>query len=183
MKFTLEQTNPMTWNEFETIVNDLIKRVSIYPFDAVAPILRSGAIPGTMIGNKLKIIKTIPVQVKYNYNLKIIDVIHPPKCPEHTDKTDLKNILVTDCNTSSGKSAKIVLDLLKQEFPLAKIHYACVTKVYGGSPLIEGYETYHVGRWTNEAFIDDAPDYCRNGITIFPWETAELELNDINNDF
>lgn len=183
MQYNKSHANPMPWNEFHDIVNRLILDLKNYQFDAVAPILRSGAIPATMIANKLKIIKTIPVQVKYNYKSKVIDVIHAPKLPESSIKDDIKNILVTDCNTYSGGSAKKVYEMLRQEFPNAKIHYACVTKVYGGPDTIEGYDSYHIGQWTNEAFNDNAPNYCRRGITIYPWETVDYELEDINNDF
>jgi hypoxanthine phosphoribosyltransferase len=173
----------MPWSEFQSIIDTIINALAPYKFNAIAPILRSGAIPATMIANKLQIISTIPIQVKYNYEQKSIDVLQKPKCPENLKKEDIKNILVTECNTFSGNSAKKVLELLKNEFPHAKIHYACVTKVFGGPESIEGYESYTVGQWTNEAFKDEAPVYCREGITIYPWETAESELQDINNDF
>ena len=118
MKYDVSHTNPMGWTEFHQTINKLIDGLKGDSFDAVTPILRSGAIPATMIANKLQIIRTIPVQVKYNYEQKNID----------------------------------------------------------------GYDSYHVGQWTNEAFKNNAPQYCRECITIFPWETAENELADINSE-
>ena len=183
MIFDLSHVNRMSWDEFHTIIDKLINDLKGYNFDAIAPILRSGSIPATMIGNKLKIVPTIPLQIKYNYNSKTIDILQRPRCPENMNKTTIKNILVTECNTSSGKGAQTALDLLQSEFPESKIHYACVTKVFGGPEKIEGYESYHIGQWTNEAFKTNAPREYREGITIFPWETDEFELQDINNDF
>jgi len=174
--------NLMDWNEFHEIVKHLIGQLSKMNiiFDAVTPILRSGAVPATMIANKLKIIPTIPVQVKYNYVDNCIDKIIPPVCPQNRNKEEIKNILVVDSNTYTGGSAGLVAQLLSEEFPDAKLHYVCVTKVFGGKETIEGYSTYTVGQLTNEAFRDDAPDDARYGITIFPWETAQYELDDIN---
>jgi len=174
--------NLMDWNEFHQIVKRLIDQLSKMniTFDAVTPILRSGAVPATMIANKLKIIPTIPVQVKYNYTDDCIDKIIPPVCPRNRTKENIKNILVVDSNTYTGGSAGLVAQLLNEEFPDAKLHYVCVTKVFGGKEMIDGYSTYTVGQITNEAFTGDAPNDARYGITIFPWETAQYELDDIN---
>lgn len=187
MKYNSSHTNPMDWIEFHQIVNQLIEQLDNYQkkqkikFDAVAPMLRSGGIPAIMIANKMQIIPIIPFQVKYNYDHGGVDTITPPICPKNLSASDTKDIVVTECNTYSGNSAQRAYELLSNSFPNANIHYTCVTKVYGGPEKIDGYKSYHVGKWTNEAFKDDAPDNCREGITIFPWETAEYELQDINN--
>jgi hypoxanthine phosphoribosyltransferase len=187
MKYDLSHTNPMSWDEFDRIASSLIDQLSTYQnkhhfkFDAVAPMLRSGGIPAVMIANKMQIIPMIPLQVKYNYDHGGVDTVIPPLCPLTLDENAVKNILVTECNTYMGTSSKLVVNLLNKKFPKADLHYACITKVYGGPQNIKGYKSYHIGCWTNEAFKDNAPNNCRPGITIYPWETAEYELEDINN--
>lgn len=176
----------MDWHEFHSIVNNLITKLTKYTqdnsiqFDAIAPILRSGAIPATMIANKMQIVPVIPVQVKYNYDSNCIDTLIPPLCPRNTNPEEFKNILVVESNTHTGGAATLVYELMNETFPNAAIHYTCTTKVYGGPKRIEGYKSYHYGCLTNEAFKDNAPHECREGITIFPWETVEFELGDIN---
>ena len=187
MKFDMTHINQMNWEEFQNIIDSLIEKLTDYQtthnfkFDAVVPMLRSGGIPATVIANRMQIIPVIPLQVKYNYDHGGVDVIIPPTCPENVSKDSIKNILVTECNTYSGQSAKLSYNLLHNAFPTSDLHYACITKVYGGPETIEGYKSYHVGKWTNEAFKDDAPEEYRKGITIYPWETPEFELEDINN--
>jgi hypoxanthine phosphoribosyltransferase len=188
VKFDLSHTNPMDWDEFQSIVNHVIDTLVRFQndndltFDAVSPILRSGAIPATMIANKLQIIPSIPVQVKYNYDADSVDTIIAPQCPQNRHLEEIENILVVESNTYTGQSSRLVCKLLRETFPHAKIHYVCMTKVFGGPDITEDYDSYHYGRLTNEAFKDNAPDECREGITIYPWETAEFELEDINND-
>jgi hypoxanthine phosphoribosyltransferase len=66
----------MSWDEFGDIVNKLIVDIQEFSnansihFDAIAPILRNGAIPGTIIANKLDITTILPIQVKYDYKTK-----------------------------------------------------------------------------------------------------------------
>jgi hypoxanthine phosphoribosyltransferase len=182
MKYDLSHVNQMSWGEFHDIVRDIIQRLQQtgIQFDACAPMLRSGAIPGTMIANKLKIIPVIPLQVKYNYNDHCVDTIIKPTVPNGLDVNKVGNILVTECNTYMGTSAFLVRNLLKSAFPNAKLHYVCVTKVFGGPQVIDGYDTYIWGKLTNEAFKVNAPADARSGITIYPWETPEYELDDIN---
>lgn len=152
-------------------------------FDAIAPIMRSGAIPGMMIANKFQITQVIPLQLKYNYAQNCIDTLIPPILPKGLDKQG--HILVVDCNTYTGGSASQALHILKEALPDAHFHYACITKVYDGPETIEGYESYTYGQMTNEAFKAQKEDLgtlnLRDGITIFPWETIEFELADINN--
>jgi hypoxanthine phosphoribosyltransferase len=179
----------MSWTEFDSIVSDVIntlKKVeqdNNFKFDAYAPLLRSGAIPGTMIANKMKIIPVIPIQVKNNYLDGCIDKVIEPICLNGLLIENIKNILVTECNTYMGRSASLVYKMLKEKFPVAIIHYACITRVFGGPKTIEGFETYTVGCITNEAFRDEAPKEARFGITVYPWETPEYELEDINAEF
>ena len=192
--YTINDTNHMDWVEFGEILNALIKKLDDYQkehnmkFDMIAPILRSGGIPATAIANRFKIMRFLPVQVKYVYNE------NDPTKMEHKqmlalpeilqDIPDSPNILVCETNTGSGKSANKSIALIKEKYPTSTIYYATIAKVYGGPDNLEYVKEYFWGIQTNEYFKANYEETknlgLRSKITIFPWETAEFELSDIN---
>lgn len=182
MIFDHSHVNLMSWDEFGGIIDSIVQKIkdSGVQYDAVTPILRSGGIPAMMIANKLKIIPTVPIQVKYKYNPTIVETLIEPQCPNNKQINEIKNILVVDANTGSGRSAELVVSLLKQGFPDSKLCFVTVTKVYKEDNIVHGYDDCVYGCVTNESFLDNAPDDARYGITIFPWENVDAELADIN---
>lgn len=184
--FDASHTNPMGWEEFHTIVSDLATRLLAYQrqhgftFDAVAPLLRSGAIPGTMLASKLRVVPMVPLQIKHDYAAQQVGIKLRPAVPDGLDAAAPLNILVAECNTYTGRSARAACTLLRETFPNARLHYACVTKVYGGPERIADYDSQHIGVHTDEAFKGKSHMDLRPGITIFPWETVEHQLEDAN---
>jgi hypoxanthine phosphoribosyltransferase len=185
MKYTLEQTNQMSWQEFGEICQNLVRKIEKLgiEFDAVAPILRNGMIPATVIANKLEILNIIPIHLKYFYNPTEIKLLLP--IVKAFDLVDNPKILVVESNTSSGNSAEKTYDLLKEEFPSSELYYATVTRVFKKPQNnISMYKEVVWGVMTDEDIVAtevQKEEYSlRNGITIFPWETAERELGEIN---
>jgi len=192
--YTVNDTNPMNWEEFGKILNTLIKKLFDYQnehnirFDIVVPILRSGGIPATVIANRFKITRLLPVQVKYIINE------NDPSRVEHKqmlslpeilqDTPDNPNILICETNTGSGNSANKSIALIKNKYPNSTVYYATVAKVYGGPDNLDNVKEYFWGVQTNEFFKANDDEVKQLGlrpkITIFPWETAEFELFDIN---
>lgn len=178
----------MDWDEFHSIVNGLIHDLVTYQkdnnitFDLISPILRSGAIPATIIASKLQITPMSPLQLKCEE--EGVDVKFPPVIPLNINANEALNVLVVETNTDSGSSAALTLDLLKHAYPNSKFYYVSVCKVYGKPNVIEGYESYIYGIQTNETFDISEQEIKDNelrvGITIFPWETAKLELEEVN---
>jgi len=178
----------MDWNEFHSIVDGLIHDLEIYQrdnnfaFDIISPIMRSGAIPATIIANKLQIVPMSPLQLKCEKDG--VNVKFPPVVPSDVDANELLHILVVETNTGSGASAALALNLLKKTYPNANFHFVSVCKVYGKPNVIEGYESYRYGIQTNETFDVEQQEIEENklrcGITIFPWETAKFELEEVN---
>ncbi len=192
--FTLEDTNKMDWQEFGNIVDKLAADINNYcdvnniTFDAVAPILRNGAIPGTIIANKLEIVTLLPVQVKYDYSIKKPIQIFPFEKPLDKDLGDTPKILVVESNTFTGQSAKLSTDIIKKAYPQAELYYATVTRVYRLNEVkLSMYKEYFYGVMTNENFEADEQKekelQLRSKITVYPWETAEEELKEINSYF
>jgi hypoxanthine phosphoribosyltransferase len=191
--YTHNDTNPMSWNEFGVILSTLIEKIVLYQnnhsikFDIIAPILRSGMIPATAIANKLKITRILPIQVKYIYNElsqkpDLKQVLSTPKLLQPI--SELPNILICESNTGSGRSAQKVIELIIKEYPNANLYYSTVAKVYGGHDKFDNIKEYFYGIQTNEFFkasnIEEKQLNLRPKITIFPWETTEYELLDIN---
>ena len=104
----------------------------------------------------------------------------PPPIASH-----FNNILICENNTSSGATARAAIAHLKTLFPAAKLYYATVAKVFGGPDSFEGVENYFFGVRTNERFLASPAQMkefsLRPGITIFPWEITEHELEEMNN--
>lgn len=192
MRYDETHTNRMDWAEFQNHVDTLIDKLNTYQdthkinFDAVAPILRSGAIPATMIANKMRILPVIPLQVKYNYEGQKLSALITPICPVSLNKDDALNIMVVECNTCTNRSAVRVSEMLHETFPNADLHYVSVCKAYGNPDTFGTYKSFHYGRHSDELFLaDDATKselHLREGITIFPWETTEYELADVNGE-
>jgi hypoxanthine phosphoribosyltransferase len=189
--YTLADTNPMSWAEFGEVMNNLVDKIRVYisnkdmTFDAIAPILRSGAIPGMVIANKLKITTILPIQVKYCHDNNRPKQLLPFLKPLTVDLGNNPKILVTECNTVTGESARNTAEIIKRVYPKAELYYASIGKVYKNPEVsLSVYSHCFVGIMTNECFEADINTInelmLRPGITIYPWETASFELEDIN---
>lgn len=126
----------------------------------------------------------LSVQFKYFYNpTGIKQVLSTPTILQDVPSSPL--VLVCEGNTASGATARCVIGEIKKTYPDSRILYATLTQVYdpANKPL-EGVGAYFYGVQTNENFVADE-ETCqklnlRKGITIFPWENAQDELDDIN---
>lgn len=186
-KYTLRDVNQMSYYEFEQIMQTLVSTIqdSGIKFEAVVPVLRTGAIPATIIAYKLNIINMLPIQVKYDYTINKPNQLLPLVLPLDNKLITPANILVVEANTHSGTSAEMVHTIVKNSLPTAHIHYATVTRAFKKIPNdLPMYKNYFWGVMTNEAF--EADSYIqeklnlRPNIVVFPWEDAEAELKDIN---
>jgi len=80
-KVTTEDANPMTWEEFDHLINNLIQDISAYfnkkgeKVHAISQLHRTGGIVGSTLAIKMKVIPLLPVQFKYSYNPTRIDQI------------------------------------------------------------------------------------------------------------
>ncbi len=185
--YTLADINPMQYSEFQEIVESLILKIkdSGVSFQVICPILRSGAIPATIIANKLKIQVMLPIHVKCNEANQNMEQILPFQLPIDNRLGDSPNILIVEANTITGKTAAKSYEIVKKAFPKSKIYYATVGRVFRNPEVkLEMYEKYFWGTFTDELFEatpDESKELCiRPKITIYPWETPEFELADIN---
>lgn len=192
--YTVDDTNSMDWVEFGSILDTLIQQLDDYQrennikFDIVVPILRNGSMPAVAIANRFKITRFLPVQFKYIYNendstkTECKQMLSLPEILEDTPANP--NILVCETNTNTGTSANKAIALIKERYPNSTIYYATVVKVYGGPDNLDHVKEYFWGVQTNENFKASEEEVKRLNLrpkmTIFPWETVESELTDIN---
>lgn len=190
-KFDLEDVNAISYDEFGRLMEKLVTDIKNFSeqnamtFHAVAPILRNGAIPGTIIANKLLILSYLPVYVKYFYKPTRQEQLLPFQKTINFDLPEDLNILVTESNTFSGGSAKKAYEIIKNAYSAANLYCATITRVYRKEAVnLDMYTHYFYGVMTNEGFEADESTaqklQLRSGITVFPWETPEHELQETN---
>jgi hypoxanthine phosphoribosyltransferase len=183
--YNVGDVNAMSWEEYGAAIQGLLRKIraSGIQFDAVAPIMRSGAIPGNAVAISLGVTKIIPLQFKYLRQPDGLKSMMP--MPTSLQRMPApSNILICENNTSSGNTAQAAIELLKKHFPTSKLCYATVAKVFGGPDSIAGIEEYFFGRLTNERFVATEEEILtldlRPGVTLFPWEVVKDELNEMN---
>jgi hypoxanthine phosphoribosyltransferase len=183
--FTSADTNPVSWAELGCWVEKLAAEIIAItgPVHAVAPLLRSGGVLGSMLAIRFGTIPILPLQFKYAYSpTRLERLLEPPML--RFSLPDAPTILLTEGNTSSGRTAQAGANLLRESLPNARFYLATLTKVYGGPDKIDGIEHIFYGSLTDEAFRTTPEQRqklnLRAGITIFPWENIDDELRDIN---
>lgn len=149
--------------------------------DYICPILRSGAVPAVYIANRLNIVKFFPMQVKhiaYKNNNKI-EMIFNPFNSVVIKKKELV-FLVVDSMSSTGTSAEICINEIKNRYKGAKILYVSLYKEYGSKDLssITSYEDtifYYNGsnKFSQSKCKKLNIEYYH---PLFSWEILEMEL-------
>ncbi len=172
----------MAYEEYGEIVDGLYSGVHSYceeqdiRFHAIVPIMRSGAIIGSMMAVRFGIDTIIPIQFRGDAIVKNFHYV----LPKHA------NILICENNTDTGETAVKTIQFLQQQFSDARLYYLSVARVYGGPKTFEGTEEYFCGIETNERFAateQEAEELgLRPKITIFPWESVAQELEKINSE-
>src|ERR1700722_8724744 len=126
---TKEDTNPMSWEEYGHVVQTLLEKICAtgLSFDAIAPIMRSGGIPGNALAIRLQITRIIPLQFKYMAQPSRLELMNPALPQPINERL---NILICENNTSTGGTAQAAVARLKMMFPQSKLYYATVAKVF-----------------------------------------------------
>ncbi len=177
-KYEISDLNPMSWEEFGEILSTLKSRIvsSKTQHDVFVPILRSGAMPCYSLAIGLGITKIAPLFKKGTGYVTNAEGESYLKGANH--------ILVCETNVHSGKTVNSALQYLADSFPNATRSLLVVAWSYGAiEPLVRTSELY-IGVKTNEG--KKASDTLaeslslRPGVTIFPWESADLELKELN---
>lgn len=128
---------PVSWDQFHRDARALAWRLSANgPFKAIVCITRGGLVPAAIIARELntRMIETICVASYHDYEnqgqLKILKNVSPELLENGGE-----GILIVDELVDTGKTAKLVRDLLP------KAHFATVYAKPLGRPLVDTFIT------------------------------------------
>lgn len=182
-KYKKEDFKRVSWEEYGKTLDELFEKVNKYvrekniKIEAVVPILRGGAFPGTYLAFRLNLLRILPVQYKYFFKNKKIEL----KCILTLPKADLpKNpvFLLVEQNHCFGLTASTVAKDLREQFPNCRIIYAADHIDYSYQKVDEA-EVIFYGKLTNETRVLSEKE-CQEKNTfplsyLFPWENIEEE--------
>jgi len=190
--FTKDDFEVKSWTEYEELLDQLYQKISQYlqenniKIDALVPILRGGAIPGTILAYKLKLINILPVQYKYltqDDNFETKGLLTPDKIDFNLPVNS--TILLVDNNHCTGKSVSLVIEDLKAKYHDCKILYA-VTRMDYSYQKVDFTENVFYGELSNETRTLTEEKTIElgigNKIVIFPWESLEEQLAAVNQE-
>lgn len=188
---TKEDFYNITWEDYNKIAVELSEKVKKYclengyEIDCIMPILRGGGVLGIHLSHMLNIVQMKPFQYKYMWvdnEYEPVELLEP----KLDAISDFKNncILVTEGNHCSGATAQKCIYKIRQLLPTAIIIYACLVRDASFLKPLDGttYEVY--GILSNESKKLTADDCEKNGIlnkySVFPWESVEEEIKEVN---
>jgi hypothetical protein len=177
--YTPSDLSPLPWPEFGEAFEALAARAARRgPFDAVVPILRSGAVTGGMLAVRLGVAVVLPIQLKVAHRPeRIVTVVRLPRSRALPPRP---RILVCDVNCSTGATATEAVRQVRARWPGARVTVAVLALVHGGPRSIQGAEALLHGIETDEGFRAPGRVDLRPGATLFPWERPEEELAELN---
>ena len=145
---------PVSWDQFHRDCRALTWRLNeVGPFHAVIAITRGGLVPAAIVARELnvRVIETICIASYHDYKnqgeLKVMKGV----APEVTSLAGQgKGVLIVDDLVDTGKTAKVVRDLLPNA------HFATVYAKPMGRPLVDTFIT----------------EVSQDTWIFFPWDTA-----------
>ena len=130
---------PVSWDQFHRDARALAWRLSTKgPFEAIVTITRGGLVPAAIVARELelRIIETVCI-ASYDHkkqgDLRVLKTVAPAVMQIGDGKG--KGVLVIDDLTDTGKTAKMVRELLPNA------HFAAIYAKPQGAPTIDTYIT------------------------------------------
>ena len=140
MSSTSPKAFPVSWDQFHRDARALAWRLSAAgPFEAVVCITRGGLVPAAIVARELdtRVIETVCIASYHDYQkqgeLRVLKDI-APAVKAMGDGTG-RGVLVIDDLTDTGKTAKIVRDMLPNA------HFATVYAKPAGRPMVDTFVT------------------------------------------
>ncbi|HRK19666.1 MAG TPA: xanthine phosphoribosyltransferase [Hyphomicrobiaceae bacterium] len=131
---------PVSWDQFHRDARAMAWRLADKgPFEAIVCITRGGLVPAAIVARELglRMIETVGVASYHDYanqgDLKVIKTVSPAIQAIGDGKG--KGILVVDDLTDTGKTARVVRDMLPNA------HFATVYAKPQGVPLVDTFVT------------------------------------------
>jgi len=146
-----EKAFPVSWDQFHRDARALAWRLNgAGPFEAIVTVTRGGLVPAAIVARELDLhlIETICVS-SYTHiqqgGLKVLKGVAPELVQRHG-----KGILIVDDLVDTGKTARVVRDLLPDA------HFATVYAKPMGRPLVDTFIT----------------EVSQDTWIFFPWDTG-----------
>jgi len=182
-EYKKEDFKQVSWEDYGKTLEVLFNKVEKYlkenkiKIDAVVPILRGGAFPGTYLAFRLNLLRILPVQYKYFFEdgkLMLKKILPLPKA----NLPEKPVFLLVEQNHCFGITAQTATNDLLAEFPKCRIIYAADHMDYSYQKM-EGAEAVFYGKLTNETRKLSKEECREKGIFhlsyLFPWESLEEE--------
>lgn len=173
----------LSWEEYGRTLNILYRKLNKYlrdkriKIDAVVPILRGGAFPGTYLAFQLNLLRILPVQYKYFFEHKTIKLKRILSLPRSALPRNPVFLLVEQ-NHCFGQTASVAARDLKKRFPRCRIIYAVDHMDYSYQEVAWAEKGFY-GKLTNETRALKTKDCKKKKISpfsyLFPWENLEEE--------
>lgn len=160
----------------DTLTEEIRNDFSNKSLDVIVPILRSGAFTALHIAARLEIKNIVPVYYRYKQG-NVAQVIQTPQLLEPLPENP--NILIADSCLTSGTTLKTALNELKRLFVDATF-FGAAAWLEEGIEELPGIKNLFWGKHTNEHKTSTDPN-CINGIVVAPWESLEVDWNEIKN--
>ena len=131
---------PVSWDQFHRDARALTWRLSGHgPFSAIVAITRGGLVPAAIVARELdiRLIETICVASYHDYTTQGELKVMKPVADDLIARCggDGKGILIVDDLVDTGKTAKVVREMLPQA------HFATVYAKPQGRPLVDTFIT------------------------------------------
>ena len=130
---------PVSWDQFHRDARALAWRLAgSGPFSALVCITRGGLVPAAIVARELemRMIETVCIASYHDYDTQGELQILKPICDRIlTDHPDGTGVLVVDDLVDTGKTVRIVRDMLP------KAHFATVYAKPAGRPVIDTFIT------------------------------------------
>jgi xanthine phosphoribosyltransferase len=131
---------PVSWDQFHRDARALAWRLSgAGPFEAIVCITRGGLVPAAIVARELgtRLIETVCVASYHDYqsqgSMKVLKEIAPAVRALGDGRG--KGVLVIDDLTDTGKTAKVVREMLPEA------HFATVYAKPAGRPMVDTFVT------------------------------------------
>lgn len=190
-KYKKEDFKRMTWEEYGEILENLYKKVKKYidkndiKINAVIPILRGGAFPGTYLAYRLKLLRIIPVQYKYFFQDGDAEKIKLKRLldfPKNTELPKNPTFLLAEQNMCFGTTAVSAAKHLKSRYPNCKIILAAdsIDYSYKEFDIFDGIFWGTLSNDTKELSKEEARELgVDTSLRLFPWENLKEEYTTV----
>ena len=145
---------PVSWDQFHRDARALAWRLADKgPFEAIVCITRGGLVPAAIVARELdlRLVETVCVASYHDYTaqgeLRVLKSIAPSVMAIGNGRG--KGVLLIDDLTDTGKTARIVRDMLPDA------HFATVYAKPAGRPMVDTFVT----------------EVSQNTWILFPWDT------------